>query len=384
MIGISQIGVAIPEYFLSLEELAKTRKIPPEYATKGLGVFESRIPYKITIEELAKRALEKINYKDVERFYIGTESDPDLSKPFSVKIINQKLGLSKVPFQYKFACLGGLQALLSACEYSFSHSGKPAVVLAVDRSIYSEKDKRAEITQGCAAVALRIEKSPSILALDFKNIGQFASDIDDFKVPAFSFPFPIVNGELTKIAFLECQKKALENWKENNKKFLKGKSVIEKFDYFIFHTPFPKMVEWLGALFWRHEKLSNKKNRLKLQHCIKKPELFKEYKKEIDKVRKLPEFQKFFAQKIKPSLKYHRFIGNSYTCSVFLALLGVLENTKKGKKIGILGYGSGAGAICLSAISLINNFKTDLEDQIKKGKKLTFKDYENWRKKYVC
>jgi len=384
-VGVSQIGVAIPRHFLSLEELTKFRKIPSEYANKGLGVFQARIPHKETIEELAVRALKKIEYKDVQRFYIGTESDSDLSKPFGVKILNQKLGLTALPFQYKFACLSGLKALISACEYSIAHRGKPAIALAVDRSIYRETESGAEITQGCAACAIRVETNPSILILDYQNFGEFAADIDDFKVPAPSFPFPEVNGELTKSAYLECQKQALKDWQKKNQKFLKKlkiKSITDAFDFFIMHTPFPKMVEWVSAVFWRHEKLKEKPH-FTLTQCIKNPKLFKEYKKDLDKVRELPEFQKFFEKKVKPGLKYNPYIGNSYTCSIFISLLSILENIKKGQELGMSGYGSGAGAICLRAVAVKNGFKADLENQLKSGKKLTLKEYEKWRKQ-IC
>ena len=363
--------------------MTKFRKIPSEYANKGLGVFQARIPYEETIEELAVRALKKIDYKDVQRFFVGTESDPDLSKPFGVKIINQRLGLKAIPFQYKFACLSGVEALISACEYSVAHQGKPAVVLAVDRSIYQKTNPGAEMTQGCAAVAIRVETNPSILALDYQNFGEFAADIDDFKVPGHSFPFPEVNGELTKSAYLECQKQALEDWQRKNQKFLKalkGKSIIDAFDFFIMHTPFTKMVEWVAAVFWRHEKLKEKPH-LSLSHCMKNPELFKEYKKDLDKVRKLSQFQEFFEKKVKPGLKYNPLIGNSYTCSIFISLLSILERIKGGQEIGMSGYGSGAGAICLRATSVGNGLKSDIQIQLEKGKKLSLKEYEQWREK---
>lgn len=379
--GISQIGVAIPEYFISIEELAKKRKISPEYGTKGLGVFQARIPYKTSIEELATKALKKVKFKDVERFYLGTESDPDASKPIALKIFNQKLKLKIVPFQYKFACLGGLEALISALEYSASHNGKPAIVLAVDRSIYKKEDPKAELTQGCAAVALRIEKNPKIVEINYFNLGQYAAEINDFSVPPKSFPFPIVNGDLTKPAYLKCQKMALEVWKEKNKHLLKKQNVIDFFDYFILHIPFPKISEWLGALFWRHEKEKSKEH-LTLDQCLKNPSRFKEYKKELDKIRKLPQFQKFFLKKIKPGLKYHPFIGNAYTASIFISLISVLERAKPGEKIGLGGFGSGAGAICLAA-KVKSSLKTDLERQIQKGKKLTIKEYEKWRKNFL-
>jgi 3-hydroxy-3-methylglutaryl CoA synthase len=379
--GISQIGIAVPKHFISLRELAKKRKIPSAYTGKGLGVIEARIPYRTSIEELAVEALSKIGFQDVERFYIGTESDPDASKPLSVKILNHKLGLRSVPFQYKFACLGGLQALISACEYSRANFGKPAVALSIDRSIYRQEDPKAEVTQGCAAVAMRVEVRPKILSLDYQNLGQYGADIDDFKVPSSSYPFPRVDGALTKPAFLECQKKALEDWKKKNLKSLKTKrkELLEMFDFFIMHTPFPKIVEWVAALFWRHEKLKQK-DHLTLAECLKKPGLFLEYKKELDEIRETPEFKKFFKQKFNPGLKYNPYIGNSYTSSIFISLAGVLEKAKKGQQVGINGYGGGASSICIKGAVVSNKkFRSDLSSQLKKGKKLSIKQYLKWR-----
>jgi len=380
-VGISQIGIAVPKHFISIRELAEERKIPSAYVGEGLGLIEARVPYRTSITELAAEALFKINFKDVERFYIGTESDPDASKPLSVRILNYQLGLNSVPFQYKFACLSGVQALISACEYSQANFGKPAVALSVDRSIYSHKDPKAEVTQGCAAVALRVETRPKILTLDYQNLGQYAADIDDFKVPPSSYPFPQVDGELTKPAFLECQKKALEDWKKKNLKFLKSKrrELLETFDFFIMHTPFPKIVEWVAALFWRHEKLKQK-DHLTLAECLKKPSLFSGYKKELDEIRKTREFKKFFSQKFDPGLKYNPYVGNSYTSSVFISLAGVLEKAKKDQQIGINGYGGGASSICIKGTVVSNKkFKSDLSSQLKKGKKLTIKQYLKWR-----
>lgn len=380
-IGISQIGISIPKYFISIEELSKKRKIPFEYGLKGLGVFQARIPYKSSIEDLATEALKKIDYKKVERFYVGTESDFDASKPLGLKILNKKLGLKIVPFQYKFACLAGLEALISACEYCAAHPKKSAIVLAFDRSIYREKDSSAELTQGCAAVALKVKENPRILIIDYQNPGQYAADINDFFVPIHSFPFPIVNGDLSKISFLICQKKAFEDWKRKNCHLLKKTNILDFFDYFVIHTPFPKIVEWISALFWRQEK-EKRKDQLILKECLRNPSLFREYKKDLDKTRQKLEFKNFFFQKIKPSLKYNLFIGNSYTCSIFISLVSVLEKAKKGEKISLVGYGSGAGAICLKA-QVVSPLKSDLLSQIKRGKKISIKEYEKWRRSLI-
>ena len=58
-VGISQIGISLPKYFITLFELAKKRKIPAGYAGAGLGVVEARVPYQTSIEDLAVEALRK-------------------------------------------------------------------------------------------------------------------------------------------------------------------------------------------------------------------------------------------------------------------------------------------------------------------------------------
>jgi hydroxymethylglutaryl-CoA synthase len=379
-IGISQIGISIPKYFLKLRELAKLRKIPPSFAEVGLGVREARIPYKISGDNLISHALKKIKFKDVERFYFATETDPDASKPLIVKVLNKKFGLKVVPFQCKFACLGGILALILACEYVKTHTRKPAIVLTFDRSIYHQKDSKAELTQGCAAVALRIEENPKILAIDYKNFGEYAEDIEDFKVPYDSFPFPKVNGELTKVAYLYCQNKALQDWKEKNRKLLKKKNLLDYFDLFVLHTPFPKIVEWAAASFWLKEKL-NQKELAKLESYLKNPRLFSKHKKDLEKVRKTGEFREFFNQKFLPALKYNPYIGNAYTSSIFISLASALENAKKGQRIGILGYGSGAASIFLQGLVTLNGkFESGLSQELKKGKKLTIFRYQKWRR----
>ncbi len=377
-VGISGIGIAIPQHFILAEEIAKEREVPPGYATKGLGVLEARIPYNVSLEELVIQALEQIDYSDVKRIFLATESDPDMSKPMAIRALG-KLGLTIVPVQSKFACLAGLQALILACEYSVAHNGKPAVVIAVDRSIYPENEPKAEVTEGCAAVAIRVEINPELVALDYLRYGQYAEDIDDFKIPHRTAPFPDVYGDLTKPAFLKCIKRAFADWKTKNPE---SESTRDTIDYFIVHTPFTKMVEWYMAMFWRHEKYGEEKH-LTIEDCVENPQLFNEYKKRIDETRKQDtEFQDFFEKKVKPGLKYNPYIGNPYTVAIFLCLIAILEQAKKGQKIGILGYGSGAGSLVIKGEIIKSGFQSNLQEQIDQTRQeLTFEQYENWRER---
>ncbi|KKM24823.1 hypothetical protein LCGC14_1601280, partial [marine sediment metagenome] len=76
-VGISEIAVSIPKWFISVEKIAEKSQLPLEYVNGGLGLIQARIPYNTSLEQLIIKALKKINHKDVDRFFIATESDYD-------------------------------------------------------------------------------------------------------------------------------------------------------------------------------------------------------------------------------------------------------------------------------------------------------------------
>ncbi len=377
-VGISEMGIKIPESFIKVESIARERKLPLEYVNGGLGLRQARIPYKLTLEELVLHALRQIDCRRIERFFIATESDYDISKAvLGVATVNRNLNTTQVPFQIKFACLAGVQALLLAGEYCAA-TGKPAVVIVADRSIYA--DKKAEVTQGAGAVALRIDVNPKILSLDFTRYGQYAEDIDDFRVPARTAPLPQVNGPLTKPAYIKCLVQAFEDYKL---KYHKAGSILEETDYFALHTPFPKMVVWTAAALWRYENSGGKELVSLLKRCLDQPRIFNEFKKLIDETREDKKFMKFFRQKFEPALRYNSYVGNCYNVSIFLSLAAALEKARKGEKIFLMGYGSGAGSIALMADAVKEGFDSGLAKQIKSGKELSENQYRKWKSEAV-
>ena len=377
-VGISEIGVVIPDYFMGTEKISKIQNLPLSYISNGLGVIQSRISYQTSLEELISQAVKKINYKDVKRFIVASESDDDLSKAsIAIKSINKNLGLKTVPFQLKFACLAGVQALLFACEYAVSHN-KPAIVIAADRSFYEEN--KAGATQGSGVVALRIEKNPKLLEIDFKNYGEYAEDIDDFKIPIKTAPFPEVNAQLTKAAYMKCTLEALKDYKTKN---FENKLITDSFNYFVAHSPFPKMVLWSSAALWRFENSENKSFNGLLEDSINNPDLFKKIKKLFDEVRNSPDFKKFFDEKIKDSLIYNAYIGNCYTASIFIALISVLEKAEEGEKVCLVGYGSGSGSLVVKGEVKSSDFKSDLSNQLKSGQEITDSQYKEWRENVI-
>ncbi len=375
MIGVSEIKAVIPSHFIGSKNIAKSQNLSLNYVTEGLGVKESRFLYKESLEELIVKALKKINYQNAGRFILASESDKDLSKAsLSLSAVNEQLGLRTVPFQLKFACLSGIQGLLNACEYVYSHN-KPAILIAADRSLY--KKGKAGATQGAGVVVMKIEKNPKLLEIDFQNYGEYAENIDDFKVPFQSAPFPKVNGSLTKPAYIKCVLNSLEKYKEIK---LKEKSLIKSVDYFVFHSPFPKMVLWAAASLWKSEKDPDGHFKSLLNQSIENSTLFKKAKKIFDQARINPKFKNFFQEKIQKGLIYNPYIGNCYTASIFISLISILEKSKKGQNICLVGYGSGAGSIALGGTRKSMIFKSDLSEQIDQGQAITLSQYQKWFK----
>jgi len=148
------------------------------------------------------------------------------------------------------------------------------------------------------------------------------------------------------------------------------------------HTPFPKMVVWASAALWRYENYDEDFFAL-IRECINNPQIFPKFKKLLDEVRKTAEFQNFFQEKVKPGLRYNPYIGNCYTASIFISLISALENTEANQNICLAGYGGGSGSLVLMGKTIKNNFKSDLIYQVKRGKKLTSQQYQDWRTETV-
>lgn len=373
-VGIDEIAISIPKTYVDVKELAEYRGVDVNKIIDGLGIESISVPYSESLVDLGVDVLKKVNINGVRRFYIATESSNDLSKPVGVKILS-KMGLKNVEtVELKFACLAGSQALQDACNYAVA-TGKPSIVLCLDRSIYREGES-AEFTQGCAAIAMKVKKNPSIVTLDFSNVGSYIEDVDDFRVPVNSYPYPVVNGKLSIISYLHCMKMAYDNWVSKHPDI---KHPLDYFNYFVFHVPFPKMAHHAFAMLYRRVKLGV---HLTTRKFMENPELYEVDRAERKKVMELPEFKEIFNKKVLPSLHLSKLIGNCYTGSIFLALISLLENGVENEaRIAFGAYGSGAGALAFNGVAKVENISTDVYSQLETRRKLTVEEYLNWRKK---
>ena len=354
-----------PRHYVDLEELCEYRGYE-KGKLKGLGIKHMAILYKQNLVDLAIKALKKVNVKDTSLLILSTESSEDLSKPLSVKIVD-KFGLNEcITFETKFACRAGIDSVLMAYTYS-KVTGNKSIVVCLDEAVYERGN--AEITGGCGCAVIVIDPQSNGLELDVRNAKSYVTDVNDFYKPLTLTP--VVDGKLSIVTYLYCCKNAVELWKK-----VKKQKITDYFDKLVFHVPFPSIVKWISAVLYAYEK-GNGMN-VHIEDVMKNFELFNVWRKERKQIESTSEFQEWFSEKIESSLVFHPYVGNSYTASIWLALISTLVNSEVDieDKIGLCGYGSGAGSVCVEAI---------VKDKVKvkyelPEKKLDIEKYIDWRK----
>lgn len=309
-IGIDAIKLYTSRYYLAAKDLANTRGVEPNKYSKGLGVRKISImpPDEDIITMAATAGKEVLSYVDIstiDMLLFATESGVDQSKSSGMWVH----GLLNLPescrvVELKQACYGATAALRIAFAMIYQKPESKILVIGSDNARY-ELSSPGEPTQGCGAVAMVISANPRVLSLT-NATGVYAKDAMDFWRPNYRTE-PFVDGAYS----MELYLKALgESWQQYR---LVSGNAFDQHDNFCYHSPFPKMTEKAHSF------------------------LFKENNGyEID--------AKELKIALETSLQYGRLIGNTYTASLYICLLSLLENANEdlsGKTIGFYSYGSG-------------------------------------------
>ena len=346
-IGIDKFGLAIPEYFLDIEDLAVARNENANKFSKGLLQLEMSVaPITQDIVTLGAAAahefLTEEDKKKIDMIIIGTETGVDQSKSASV-FIHNLLGIQ--PFarsvEIKEACYGATAGLDFAKNHILRNPDSYVLLIASDIAKYGIGTS-GESTQGAGSCAMLIKKDPNILILNDDNVCQ-TRDIMDFWRPNYS-PYPYVDGHFSTKQYLECLETTWEEYRKKNNMDLKN------FEAFCFHLPFPKLgLKGLQSIL----------------------------PKDVDK-----NLKEKLLENLHTSIIYSRRIGNIYTGSLYLGLLSLLENSnnlKAGDNIALFSYGSGAVCEIFSG-TLAENFKNHLRNDrnkdFEKRERLSVEQYE--------
>jgi len=363
-VGVSDIAIYIPPFYLAHEDLAKARGVAPEKFHQGLGSYRMAVlpnwEDAVTMAaNVAVQLLEKTGTDpdEIQQLVVSTESGVDHSKPVASFVQGLlKIGTRCRVYEIKHACYGGTAGLVHAIDWISRHPQNPrkALIIMTDIARYAFGSP-GEPTQGAGAVALLVDRNPRLFSMDTGLNGIFSKDVFDFWRPT-GHRVPIVDGKYSIQCYLEALEGATSHFQANSG-FEKGK-LLEAIDYFIYHMPFGNMAK--------------KAHRHLIE--LEFPGLEPGEKERI--------FAETFTRKVEPSLLGAREVGNIYTGSVYMGLISLLETERErveGKKVAIFSYGSGCGAEFF-----VVEFKKGIGDiiqrlrfkeQLARRKRITFETY---------
>lgn len=451
-IGIDTISFHVPSLYLPIEELAKARDIEFAKLNKGLGLTSMALCD--VNEDVATMAAEaalrlivdnKIDPRTIGRIYMGTESALDAAKPtatYVMHILEQKMTAQYGERCFKncdvvdmtFACVGGVDALLSSRDWVRLHPDRAALVIAADLAKY-DLASSGEYTQGAGAVAMLVKETPRLLALN-TEVGVATESVHDFFKPRRSHTKgellqaaarllgkelsetdvkalldssdhdfwghpeavvdifkeePVFDGPYSNTCYQNRIFEALEHYEAQ-----KGSlDVLADWKHLVFHLPYAfqgrrmlteQWVKWIAE--------TDDKATLQAQVKVSYPEVGSEaWAGFVKAASKTPLYKNFVANRIEKGERASSYIGNMYTASIFMSLISLLRlNLEEGTDVtgdivGFFSYGSGSKSKVFTGevmptwkevISMLDVF-TELESRTA----VDFETYEKLHKKEI-
>lgn len=363
-VGILAMEVYFPKTCVDHVELEKYDNVGSGKYTIGLG--QTKMGFCGDLEDINSLCMtvvqglmdkNSLNYSDIGRLEIGTETILDKSK--SVKTVLMQLFASSGNFNVEGidttnACYGGTQALFNAVSWveSSAWDGRYALVVAADIAVYASGNARP--TGGAGAVAMLVgPNAPLQLERGLRAVHM--EHAYDFYKPDLSSEYPVVDGKLSIQCYLSALDKCYQLYAKKASKI--SEFTMQDADFFLFHSPFTKLVAKSLA-------------RLKLNDLVCDPSpdvsdgafagleglLGRSLEstlgdKEVEKVL-LKSTTMDFKEKTQSSILLGTEVGNMYTASLYGGLASLLASVSakelSGKRVVLFSYGSGLAATMYS------------------------------------
>jgi len=354
--------VYFPSLYVNQEELEEHDKAPKGKYTVGLGqtnmAFTGDREDIVSICMTAVQSLmekNNINWKDIGRLEVGTETIIDKSKSVKTYLMDlfaESGNTSLEGVDTLNACYGGTNALFNSVQWMESSywDGRFALCVAGDIAVYAEGAARP--TGGCGVIAMLIGPNAPIV-MDQGLRGVHMENVYDFYKPNLDSEYPVVDGKLSVDCYLRAVDKCYERYgKAFEKK--EGKTFsINSFDNIVYHAPYNKLVQKSLARMVYNDMLRDAGN-AKYEQIARFRELGLGEKSYAN-----PEMEKSLAtfskgtydQKVVPSTLVPKNIGNCYCGSLYAGFVSALSqgsDSLVGKRIGLFSYGSGLAASLFS------------------------------------
>src|SRR5690606_26803034 len=155
--------------------------------------------------------------------------------------------------EFKQACLGGVYALKGAARWLLCEGGdRSAIVVSADVAEY-ERGSSGEATQGAGAVAMWVQRNPTMLQLQLDRSGSSSSYRElDFRkpfarhrAPGYStntprmHDFPVFNGRYSTTCYTDAVVHALSDLCERTQS--RPARLFEDYAAFVMHRPYHQM-----------------------------------------------------------------------------------------------------------------------------------------------
>ncbi|KAL6349412.1 hypothetical protein AAG906_034069 [Vitis piasezkii] len=251
-VGILAMDIYFPPTCVQQEALEVHDGASKGKYTIGLGqdcmAFCSEVEDVISMSlTVVTSLLEKygIDPKQIGRLEVGSETVIDKSKSIKTFLMQifEECGNNDIEgVDSSNACYGGTAALFNCVNWveSSSWDGRYGLVVCTDSAVYAEGPARP--TGGAAAIAMLVGPDAPI-AFESKLRGSHMSHAYDFYKPNLASEYPVVDGKLSQTCYLmaldSCYKLLCSKYEK-----LEGKQFsIADADYFVFHSPYNKLVQ---------------------------------------------------------------------------------------------------------------------------------------------
>ncbi|XCD77149.1 hydroxymethylglutaryl-CoA synthase [Candidatus Liberibacter asiaticus] len=317
-IGIEDISFYTTNQYLDLSVIAEKYRLDVAKFYVGIGQERMSVlnPDEDIVTMAAAAALPIMQNQDknlIDTLFFATESSVDQSKSAAIWL-HKLLGLNSScrVVELKQACYSATCALHMACALVAKSPERKVLIVASDVARY-DLGSSGEPTQGCGAVAILISSQTSILEIE-DITGIYTNDCMDFWRPNYRRT-ALVDGKYSTKIYLQSLEAVWHDYQKN-----KGHD-FNDFQYFCYHQPFTRMAE---------------KAHIRLSKIVHQNLSVAEIEKAIG-----------------ITTLYNRIIGNSYTASLYIALISLLDHSSEnlaGKRVGFFSYGSGCVAEFFSGI----------------------------------
>lgn len=422
MCGVSDMSLALPSCYISIEDFAEQKQLDYSKLKYGLGLDKmSVLDADEDIVTLAAEALidlltknPQINSTNLKRLYVGTESQIDGSKPIAsylLGICNQYFHTNGLPpleecdvTDHVFACIGAIDAMENCLYWLKQNPDDYAIVIATDNAKY-KFDSTGEYTQGAGAIAMLLSSEPTLLEIktnigvssvcthDFfkplrhirhTNSEQHSNVTNDTSLNGFSYlqlhsDCPVFDGPYSNQSYKDRTQSAYESYKNKHPEF----SIMD-WEKLIFHLPYAFQARKIAVPFFiEYLESTNCKHSFLQKHELEENSLNSQTDKTI---RKTTDYQEFIDKRIADGEIASGQVGNIYSGSIFLSIMSMLHYSyQKGQalsnqKIGLIAYGSGAKSKVYEATiqtdwqKIVSQFK--LQEKLDNRTKISFETYK--------